>query len=223
MTKAKGTVEKPEKHTDPVVRYLLWSCLETDMGLNGSPGGGFCVFSTKPLVNYKGAGVMQNQRNNAFTIVELLIVIVVIAILAAITVVAYTGVQERANDSTVQSEIAASAKKLEAFNVENGRYPETSDELTATINKFASASYGNYANAIQYCYNKSTQTIALGGVSKSGAGYVYKNGTVVRTSGWSAAANLTVCSSSLAFPMPTGSIAIWRIPSATTWGGANTA
>ena len=80
---------------------------------------------------------MQNQRNNAFTIVELLIVIVVIAILAAITVVAYTGVQERANDSTVQSEIAASAKKLEAFNVENGRYPETSDELTATINKFA--------------------------------------------------------------------------------------
>tara|TARA_B100000678_G_scaffold237296_1_gene207089 strand:+ start:112 stop:252 length:141 start_codon:yes stop_codon:yes gene_type:complete len=46
MTKAKGTVEKPEKHIDPVVRYLLWSYLEVDMGLNGSPGGGFCVFST---------------------------------------------------------------------------------------------------------------------------------------------------------------------------------
>lgn len=38
-------------------------------------------------------------RRSGFTIVELLIVIVVIAILAAITTVAYTGVQQRANNS----------------------------------------------------------------------------------------------------------------------------
>ena len=39
---------------------------------------------------------MLKYRNRGFTFVELLIVIVVIAILAAITVVAYSGIQNRA-------------------------------------------------------------------------------------------------------------------------------
>ena len=42
----------------------------------------------------------KTQRNlRGFTIVELLIVIVIIAILAAITIVAYNGIQQRARDS----------------------------------------------------------------------------------------------------------------------------
>ena len=43
-------------------------------------------------------------KQKAFTIIELLIVIVVIAILASITVVAYTNIQTKAyNTSTIQS------------------------------------------------------------------------------------------------------------------------
>ena len=42
---------------------------------------------------------MYQKRSSAFTIVELLIVIVVIAILAAITIMAYNGIQSRARDS----------------------------------------------------------------------------------------------------------------------------
>jgi prepilin-type N-terminal cleavage/methylation domain-containing protein len=42
---------------------------------------------------------------SGFTIVELLIVIVVIAILAAITVVAYNGIQTRANNSKIDSDM----------------------------------------------------------------------------------------------------------------------
>jgi len=55
-------------------------------------------------------------RNKAqgFTIVELLIVIVVIGILAAITIVAYNGIQQRATVAAIQSELAQNAKAITA-------------------------------------------------------------------------------------------------------------
>lgn len=71
------------------------------------------------------------QKERGFTIVELLIVIVVIGILAAITIVAYNGVQNRAKVSSAQSAAVSSVKKAEAYNAENSRYPLASTELTA--------------------------------------------------------------------------------------------
>lgn len=58
-----------------------------------------------------------------FTIVELLIVIVVIGILAAITVVAFNGVQARAHNAKRVSDLTGIAKALELYRVDNGRYP----------------------------------------------------------------------------------------------------
>lgn len=64
------------------------------------------------------------QKNkNGFTIVELLIVIVVIGILAAITVVAYNGVQNRAHNAQRKQDLAALAKGLELYRVDNNQYP----------------------------------------------------------------------------------------------------
>lgn len=54
---------------------------------------------------------MRKTRNQGFTIVELLIVIVVIAILAAITVVAYRGITASADDSVTQSDLDQFTKK----------------------------------------------------------------------------------------------------------------
>lgn len=67
---------------------------------------------------------MQKQTlSRGFTIVELLIVIVVIAILAAITIVAYNGVQKRAMNTARHAELTAWMKTFEAYKATNGAYP----------------------------------------------------------------------------------------------------
>jgi prepilin-type N-terminal cleavage/methylation domain-containing protein len=66
---------------------------------------------------------MKNTKHSGFTIVELLIVIVVIAILAAITIVAYNGVQERARFATYRSDIASINKAVLMYYADNGSYP----------------------------------------------------------------------------------------------------
>lgn len=75
---------------------------------------------------------MKENKNTSrgFTIVELLIVIVVIAILAAITIVAYNGIQNRAKTSSAQSAAANLDKKIETYNALNGQYPNTADTVT---------------------------------------------------------------------------------------------
>jgi type II secretion system protein G len=65
------------------------------------------------------------QRDPGFTIVELLIVIVVIGILAAITVVAYNGIRHRSNIAKSQSDLKSMQKLLELYRVDNGNYPNT--------------------------------------------------------------------------------------------------
>ena len=58
-----------------------------------------------------------------FTIVELLIVIVVIAILAAITIVAYNGIRDRANNTQTTDALRAWIKAMKLYKVDNGKWP----------------------------------------------------------------------------------------------------
>jgi len=63
---------------------------------------------------------MLKSQKSGFTIVELLIVIVVIAILAAISIVAYNGIQTRAQDTRLKLGASEFAKALQAWAVDNG-------------------------------------------------------------------------------------------------------
>ena len=72
------------------------------------------------------------KNSNGFTIVELLIVIVVIAILAAISIVAYNGIQARGKASAAQSAATSLDKKLEIYNAVNSFYPTTAGTITGT-------------------------------------------------------------------------------------------
>jgi len=111
-----------------------------------------------------------------FTIVELLIVIVVIAILAAITVVAYNGIQNRAYDSTVQSDLRNAYMKIVAYRETdgNGIFPDADDtelgKAGITASKNAYEAGGNFL----YCFvGRSLPTGAILLVAKSKSGKVF--------------------------------------------------
>lgn len=71
------------------------------------------------------------MRARGFTIVELLIVIVVIAILAAITIVAFNGIQQRGRNSQIKVGVKAYEKALKLYVADNGSFPTVSGCLGA--------------------------------------------------------------------------------------------
>jgi prepilin-type N-terminal cleavage/methylation domain-containing protein len=73
------------------------------------------------------------QRQSGFTIVELLIVVVVIAILAAITIIAYNGIRDRSLDSAAASTLSQSVKKIQTYAVQNAdAYPSSLSTIGIT-------------------------------------------------------------------------------------------
>lgn len=90
------------------------------------------------------------SHRSGFTIVELLIVVVVIAILAAITIVAFSGINDRARLSSASSTIAQAQRQIAAWRADNA------DTLPANLSQvpnFAAGSWQYYrfdANQ-QYC------------------------------------------------------------------------
>jgi type II secretion system protein G len=62
-------------------------------------------------------------KQRGFTIVELLIVIVVIGILAALVITTFTGIQKKARDTERETDVKALHGQVEAYYAQNGRYP----------------------------------------------------------------------------------------------------
>jgi len=68
-------------------------------------------------------------KNKGFTIVELLVVIVVIGILAAITIVSYGGVTAKANQAKADSAASDLMSKILIYRAETGNYPAAVSDL----------------------------------------------------------------------------------------------
>ncbi|MEI6850338.1 MAG: prepilin-type N-terminal cleavage/methylation domain-containing protein [Candidatus Saccharibacteria bacterium] len=88
--------------------------------------------------------MISKSKQSAFTIVELLVVIVVIGILAAITIISYTGISRKATEASLQSDLSGASRQLEMFKVDNGSYP------TAPLGA------GNCTNDPKYCLKPSS-------------------------------------------------------------------
>jgi len=126
---------------------------------------------------------------SGFTIVEILIVIVVIAILAAISVVAYNGIQTRTHTSVVKSDLSQMSKSMEIYNIDNGSYihdldaavdenavsPVISAAIQAMPQKVSTGSYSTATSNLLYISNTTGSKWVLLGVPKRGETWYVSN------------------------------------------------
>ena len=73
------------------------------------------------------------KTNKAFTLVELLVVVLIIGVLAAIALPQYQKVIERSKSAQAISLIKATAQAIESYRLSNGDYPHTFDVLPINI------------------------------------------------------------------------------------------
>lgn len=76
---------------------------------------------------------ISSKQSKGFTIVELLIVIVTIGILASISILAYTGVQGRAKDATIQSNVNTIRQSISLYHAQYNSYPSYNDLTTNSV------------------------------------------------------------------------------------------
>ena len=77
--------------------------------------------------NQSFAGRGRRLRHRAFTLIELLLVLVILAVLAAVVVPKFTNRTEQAKITGAKTQINSFETSLEAFEVDNGRYPSEAD------------------------------------------------------------------------------------------------
>jgi general secretion pathway protein G len=85
------------------------------------------------IANRKSQIVNRRRKQAAFTLIELLLVLVILGILAAIVVPKFAGRTEQAKQAAAVSQIAVFGTALDAFEVDNGYYPKGKNGLVDLV------------------------------------------------------------------------------------------
>lgn len=74
---------------------------------------------------------LRNRAKRAFTLIELMVVVLILAVLAALVVPRIVGRGEDAKRGAAQTDLNTIKSLLAQFNLDNGRYPTTEEGLSA--------------------------------------------------------------------------------------------
>ena len=76
------------------------------------------------------------MNKRGFTLIEIMLVVIIIAVLAAMVVPSFAGRSDQARRSAVQADIEANlAVALDLYDLDNGSFPTTAQGLKALIEK----------------------------------------------------------------------------------------
>lgn len=102
----------------------------------------------------------RQKPQRGFTIVELIVIIVVIGILAAITIVSYNAVTDNATKQAVQTDAQSVASQLTKYKSERGAYPQDFTQLNGSTTQ-ATIQYSYDDISAGYCFTASLKSYSV--------------------------------------------------------------
>ena len=84
--------------------------------------------------------IKRSPSRHGFTLVEMLLVLVILATLAAIVIPKLAGRGQQAKETAAQTQISAFEQALDAFEIDTGSYPAGGGGLNALVEQPANAS-----------------------------------------------------------------------------------
>jgi len=121
---------------------------------------------------------MKKSKTSAFTLIELLIVIAIIAVLAGLVLGAASSVQKKGARSRAEAEIAAIGAALESYKADNGDYPSNSSTAN-NLSLLAALMPPTGSGKVYYEFKPKWTNAILGALDPFGNpyGYIYTNGS----------------------------------------------
>ena len=85
------------------------------------------------------AAASRSRSARAFTLVEMLLVLVILAVLAAIVIPKFAGRSQQAKETAAKTEISGFGIALDAYEVDTGSYPQGTAGLNALVQQPSNA------------------------------------------------------------------------------------
>ena len=118
---------------------------------------------------------LQGQREDGFTLIELMVVVLIIAILIAIAIPTFLGARARAQDRAAQSNLRNALTAEKTYYTDNQAYTQTTTDLTSIEPSLTYNADAVPANNNQIYVSASGSTVTLGAKSASGTCFYIKD------------------------------------------------